>query len=77
MTDDLTVQLLRKREFFSNDLFDYAAETAADSPSLLARAHAKVEQMTANPQSPHSEAVQENIRRYFAGRYRQLEAGQR
>ena len=33
--------------------------------------------MTANPQSPHSEAVQENIRRYFAGRYRQLEAGQR
>ena len=77
MTDDLTVQLLRKREFFSNDLFDYAAETAADSPSLLARAHAKVEQMTANPQSPHSEAVQENLRRYFAGRYRQLEAGQR
>ena len=28
--------------------------------------------MTANPQSPHSEAVQENIHRYFAGRYRQL-----
>ena len=77
MTDDLTVQLLRKREFFSNDLFDYAAETAAESPSLLARAHAKVEQMVANPQSPHSEAVQENLRRYFAGRYRQLEAGQR
>ena len=77
MTDDLTVQLLRKREFFSHDLFDYAAETAVEGPSLLARAHARVEQMVANPQSPHSEAVQENIRRYFAGRYRQLEAGQR
>ena len=72
MTDDLTIQLLRKREFFSNELFDYAAETAADSPSLLARAHAKVEQMVVNPQSPHSEAVQDNIRRYFAGRYRTL-----
>jgi trimethylamine--corrinoid protein Co-methyltransferase len=70
MTDDLTVQLLRKREFFSHDLFDYAAETAVEGPSLLARAHAKVEQMVANPQSPHSEAVQENIRRYFSGRYR-------
>ena len=77
MIDDLTVQLLRKREFFSHDLFHYAAETAVEGPSLLARAHAKVEQMTANPQSPHSEAVQENIRRYFAGRYRQLESGQR
>ena len=77
MTDDLTVQLLRKGEFFANDLLDYAAETAVEGPSLLARAHAKVEQMVANPQSPHSEAVQENLQRYFAGRYRQLEAGQR
>ena len=74
MTDDLTVQLLRKGEFFANDLLDYAAETAVEGPSLLARAHAKVEQMVANPQSPHSEAVQENLHRYFAGRYRQLEA---
>ena len=74
ITDDLTVQLLRKREFFSHDLFDYAAETATDSPSLLARAHAKVEQMVTNPQSPHPGQVQENLQRYFAGRYRQLES---
>lgn len=71
MTDDLTVQLLRKGEFFANDLFDYAAETAVEGPSLLARAHIKVEQMVADPQSPHSGQVQENLHRYFAGRYRQ------
>jgi trimethylamine--corrinoid protein Co-methyltransferase len=71
MTDDLTVQLLRKREFFSHDLFDYAAETAVEGPSLLARAHARVEQMTANPQSPHSEAVQVKLHRYFADQYRE------
>jgi len=75
MTDDLTIQLLRKREFFSNDLFDYAAETAADSPSLLARAHRQVEQMVANPVSPHPGQVQENLHRYFAERYRQVESG--
>ena len=79
MTDDLTVQLLSKGEFFANDLLDYAggAEALADSPPLLVRAHNKVEQIVANPQSPHSEAVQERIHRYFAGRYRQLEAGRR
>jgi trimethylamine--corrinoid protein Co-methyltransferase len=74
MTDDLTVQLLRKREFFANDLLDYSggAEALADSLPLLVRAHHRVEQMVADPRSPHSEQVQENIRRYFAGRYRQL-----
>jgi trimethylamine:corrinoid methyltransferase-like protein len=77
MIDDLTVQLLRKGEFFANDLFDYAggAEALADSPVLLVRAHNKVEQMVANPQSPHPPQVQEEIHRYFAGRYRQLESG--
>jgi trimethylamine--corrinoid protein Co-methyltransferase len=73
MTDDLTVQLLRKGEFFAHDLLDYSGgvEVLADSPPLLARAHKAVEQLAANPQSPHSEAVQEKIHRYFAGRYRQ------
>jgi hypothetical protein len=74
MTDDLTVQLLRKREFFVNDLLDYSggAEALADSLPLLVRAHHRVEQMVADPRSPHSEQVQENLRRYFAGRYGQL-----
>ena len=48
MTDDLTVQLLRKDEFFSHDLFDYAAETAVEALAA-GPGHAKVEQMTANP----------------------------
>ena len=76
MTDDLTVQLLRKGEFFANDLLDYAggAEALADSPPLLVRAHKAVEQMAANPQSPHPEQVQERIRRYFADQYRRMGA---
>jgi trimethylamine--corrinoid protein Co-methyltransferase len=75
VTDDLTLQLLREQEFFSHELFDYAGETAADSPSMLARAHQAAEQMAANPQSPHPGRVQEELRRYFRGRYRQLESG--
>lgn len=74
MTDDLTIQLLRQGEFFAHDLFDYAggAETLADSPPLLVRAHNQVERMVANPQSPHPGQVQEDLQRYFAGRYRRL-----
>ena len=76
MTDDLTVQLLRSSEFFANDLFDYAGgvEALADSPSLLQRAHAKVERMVADCRSPLPEQTQENIRRYFAERCRTLKA---
>jgi trimethylamine--corrinoid protein Co-methyltransferase len=78
MTDDLTVKLLRKGEFFVNDLFDYAggAEALADSPALLSRAHDQAERMAANPQSPLPGQVQEQIHRYFAGRYRQFESRQ-
>jgi trimethylamine:corrinoid methyltransferase-like protein len=74
MTDDLTVQLLRRDEFFAHELFDYAGgvEALADSPSLLVRAHDKVEQMVANPRSPLPEQVQEEIHRYFARRYGEL-----
>jgi trimethylamine---corrinoid protein Co-methyltransferase len=77
MTDDLTLELLRKGEFFANDLFDYSggAPTLADSPPLLVRAHDKVEQMTSHPVSPHPAELREKLQRYFAGRYRQLESG--
>ena len=74
MTDDLTVGLLRSDEFFNHDLFDFAGgvEALANSPSMLERAHRQVEQMTARTTSPLPEQVQENIRRYFAGRYRRV-----
>jgi trimethylamine--corrinoid protein Co-methyltransferase len=74
MLDDLTVQLLRSGEFFTNDLFDYAGgvEALADSPSLLQRAHRRVEQMAAEGSSPLPEQVQESIRRFFADRRRKL-----
>jgi trimethylamine---corrinoid protein Co-methyltransferase len=75
MADDLTVQMLRRGEFFADDLFDFAGgvEALTDSPSLLERAHHRVERMTANPQSPLPGQVQEELHRYFAGRYRQLQ----
>ena len=74
ITDDLTLQFLRKHEFFNNELFDYTGEAVADSISLLVRAHHKVEHIVENPQSPHSGQVQEKLRRFFAARYRELES---
>ncbi len=74
MADDLTVQMLRCGEFFADRLFDYAGgmETLQNSPSLQERAHRQVEEMTATCRSPLSGEVQEGIRRFFAGRRREL-----
>ena len=71
LIDDLTLRFLRSDEFFSHELLDYSGGEA-NAPSLLARAHQRVEQIAASARSPHSEAVQERIRRYFADEYRKL-----
>ena len=72
ITDDLTLRFVRGGEFFASDLFDYEANPEDTSPSLLRRAHEKVEQMVAGFESPHPGQVQENLRRYLADRYRQM-----
>ena len=72
LMDDLTLRFLRSDEFFSHELLDYTGGSESHAPSLLARAHRRVEQIAANARSPHSEAVQERIRRYFADEYRKL-----
>jgi trimethylamine--corrinoid protein Co-methyltransferase len=74
LMDDLTLRFLRSDEFFSHELLDYTGGSEPHAPSLLARAHRRAEQIAASARSPHSEAVQERIRRYFADEYRKLGA---
>jgi trimethylamine--corrinoid protein Co-methyltransferase len=74
LMDELTLHFLRSDEFFSNELLDYTGGSEPHAPSLLARAHQRAEQIAASARSPHSEAVQERIRRYFADEYRKLGA---
>jgi trimethylamine--corrinoid protein Co-methyltransferase len=74
LVDDLTLRFLRSDEFFSHELLDYTGGSEQNAPSLLARAHRRAEQIAASARSPHSEAVQERIRRYFADEYRKLGA---
>jgi len=70
LTDELTMRLLRGDEFFRNDLFDLSGGYH-DAPSLLERAHAKVDDMLADFQSPVPGPVQEDLRRYFHDLYTQ------
>jgi trimethylamine--corrinoid protein Co-methyltransferase len=72
LTDDLTIEMLRTPEFFSNDLLDYSG-TYGPYPSLLERAHNKVEAMVADFESPVPEKVQEDLRGYFHDEYVRLE----
>jgi trimethylamine---corrinoid protein Co-methyltransferase len=74
LMDELTLHFLRSDEFFSNELLDYTGGTEPHAPTLLANAHQRADQIAASAQSPHSEAVQERIRRYFADEYRKLGA---
>lgn len=72
LTDDLTIKLLRSEEFFSNELFDYSG-SYGPFPSLLERAHQKVEELVADFKSPVPENIQEDLRRYFYDAYQKIE----
>jgi trimethylamine--corrinoid protein Co-methyltransferase len=74
LMDDLTLRFLRSDEFFSHALLDYTGGSEPNAPSLLARAHRRADEIATGARSPHSEAVQERIRRYFADEYRKLGA---
>ncbi len=73
LEDDLTLNLLRSEEFFSDDLFDYSGEYG-EHPSLLQRAHKKVEEMVTNFKSPVPDDIQEELRRWFHNEYKKMEA---
>ncbi|MFH0796346.1 MAG: trimethylamine methyltransferase family protein [Candidatus Omnitrophota bacterium] len=64
LTDDLTLNLLRRGEFFSSEFFDYSGDFGK-STSLLDRAHQKAEDLISTFESPIPEKVREEIRRYF------------
>jgi trimethylamine:corrinoid methyltransferase-like protein len=74
LMDDLTLRFLRSDEFFAHELFDHTGGSQPDAPSILQRAHRRAEEIVAAARSPHSEAVQEKIHRYFAEEYRKLGA---
>ena len=63
LMDDLTLDLLHGDEFFDNDLFDMTG--SEDGASILERAREKVDQMTADFESPLPHGLQEDLRRYF------------
>ena len=63
LMDDLTMEFMRGGEFFDNDIFDLSGSDNA--ASMLERAHARVEELTADAESPLPGQVQENLRRYF------------
>jgi trimethylamine:corrinoid methyltransferase-like protein len=69
LTDDLTLELLRSEEFFDNSLFDYTGGYDA-APSMLERAHEKVDDMVAGFKSPVAKRIQEDLRRYFENLYK-------
>ncbi len=71
LTDDLTFEFLRGDEFFTSEIFDYCDEHEP-GPSLLDRAHRKVEELTDGYTSPVPERVQERLRRYFHDIYARM-----
>ena len=72
LTDDLTLEFLRGGEFFANDLLDFSGGYS-EQPSLLEQAHAKVEELVADAESPHPGQVREDLKRYFHDEYCRIE----
>jgi trimethylamine:corrinoid methyltransferase-like protein len=64
LMDDLTLELLRSDEFFSDDLFDFSGGYE-EGPSLLERAHARAEALVAAYEPGVPGRVQENLDRWF------------
>lgn len=64
LTDELTLELMRGDEFFSCDLLDYSGSMLHE-PSMLERAHARVQELVEGFESPLPAEVQEQVRRFF------------
>jgi trimethylamine--corrinoid protein Co-methyltransferase len=71
LADELTFQYLRTGEFFEQEIFDHTG-VYGPYPSLLERAHAKVEQMVSGFESPLPGQVQEDLKRHFHDLYEKL-----
>jgi trimethylamine:corrinoid methyltransferase-like protein len=66
LEDPLTIQMLRSGEFFTGGSFDRLGERSPNDPkdSMLARAHARVEQLLATHEPAVKPAVAEEIHRW-------------
>ncbi len=64
LADDLTMELLRAGQFFASEFLDYSGG-AGEEPSLLERAHARLEEMVVDFESPVPEQIQEDLGRFF------------
>jgi trimethylamine:corrinoid methyltransferase-like protein len=71
LMDDLTLEYMRGGEFFQSAVFDMSG--AEGKPAMLERAHARVEELTADAESPLPGQVQEDLRRYFRDEYRRCD----
>ena len=71
LEDDLTLELLRSDEFFRDSIFDLDVGLAP-GPSLLERAHARVNELVDHFESRVPGDIRENLQRYFAQEYKRL-----
>ena len=71
LADELTFKYLRTGEFFEQEIFDHTG-AYGPHPSLLERAHEKVEQMVSDFESPLPGQVREDLQRYFHEQYARL-----
>jgi trimethylamine--corrinoid protein Co-methyltransferase len=73
LIDELTLELLRSDEFFAggDGIFDHSG-TYGPYPSLLERAHEKVEQIIDGFRPVVPGSIQEGLRRYFYDQYQRM-----
>ncbi|HEO69953.1 MAG TPA: hypothetical protein ENN80_01720 [Candidatus Hydrogenedentes bacterium] len=71
LTDTLTLERMHSREFFGDEVFDVSGAHDA-SPSLLERAHERVEALVNEAECPLPHGIQEDLRRFFWEEYRRL-----
>jgi len=64
MTHDLTLEYMRGGEFFAPILFDYSGD-AEPGPSVMQRAHRRVEEIVSRFVSPVPGDVREELHRFF------------
>ena len=68
LIDDMTLDLLRSDEFFTDDLFDYSGGFAESVP-MLERAHDKFEETVRDFTCPLPEKIQGDLKAYFTKEY--------
>jgi trimethylamine:corrinoid methyltransferase-like protein len=71
MTDDLTIEYLRSRQFFTTSHFDYTGGYQ-ESKGAVAQAHELAESIVNNHRPAVPESLQQELERYFSEEARRL-----